>query len=57
MDLDTIKGVFELSTKLRAILENFWYKKVRFWVQTLLNLEPNPPEPEPTVQFKVQQIA
>jgi hypothetical protein len=43
---------------LKAILDNFWYKeKVRLWVRTLLNLEPNPPEPEPAVQFQVQPIA
>ena len=33
------------------------HKKVRFWVRTLLNLEPNAPEPELKVQFEVQQIA
>jgi hypothetical protein len=45
------------STKLRAILENLWYEKVQFWVQTLLNLELNCPEPVPMVQFKVQLIS
>ena len=40
-----------------AILENFWYKKARFLVQTLLNLELNRPEPELMVQFKVQLIS
>jgi hypothetical protein len=45
-----------MTTKLTAVLENFWDKEVRFWVQTLLNLEPNPPEPEPIVRFEVQQI-
>jgi hypothetical protein len=45
------------STKLGAVLEYFWYKKVQFWVWTLLNLDPNCPEPEPMVRFEVQLIS
>jgi hypothetical protein len=39
------------------VLQSFQYIKSSVLVRTLLELEPDHPEPEPMVQFEVRHIA